>query len=297
MRHDELAGSDQRNVNVYDSSDIETFHNLVTHDGAGNKEAAELMMQALSAMFFLRCLEFVGYLPAEGGKGELTKEQLFFSKLLHHFMRCTYFNTHETTVADENSGEDSVGLDVAEVSVRRIGRATNPTLSLINHSCDPNYRRINFGRCTLAFATRTIPEGDEISDTYCQIFAAEDAGVRQRALKKYNFVCRCDACAQGWPTLAKLSQKLTGLPQEQCKISDEGEAKRQAKKIATCESIVAKYIRDGANRETVLKAQIRYISELEKLVRPPHYKLSIGEGKLYQMLLALHATRTTHYSI
>ena len=44
-------------------------------------------------------------------------------------------NTHETVIAEEN--EDDRG---DAVKVRRIGRATNPTLALINHSCDPNYR-------------------------------------------------------------------------------------------------------------------------------------------------------------
>ena len=45
------------------------------------------------------------------------------------------FNTHETVIAEEN--DDDSG---DKVKVRRIGRATNPTLALINHSCDPNYR-------------------------------------------------------------------------------------------------------------------------------------------------------------
>ena len=44
-RHDELAGFKLGEGRVYDSADTESFHNLVTHDGAGNKEAAELMMQ------------------------------------------------------------------------------------------------------------------------------------------------------------------------------------------------------------------------------------------------------------
>ena len=96
------------------------------------------MMQATVAIFLLRCLEFKGFIskggPAASG---LSDEQLFFAKLLHHFMRCAYFNTHETVVAEESDGG---GGDSAVVKARRIGRATNPTLALINHSCDPNYR-------------------------------------------------------------------------------------------------------------------------------------------------------------
>ena len=137
-RHDELAGVDLKEGEVYRSSDVQSFHNLVTHDGAGNKEAAELMMQATVAVFLLRCLEFKGFIAKAAAPGGLSDEQLFFAKLLHHFMRCAYFNTHETVVAEEES-------DDSAVKARRIGRATNPTLALINHSCDPNYRVVCLG--------------------------------------------------------------------------------------------------------------------------------------------------------
>ena len=52
------------------------------------------------------------------------------------------FNTHETVIAEEN--DDDSG---DKVKVRRIGRATNPTLALINHSCDPNYRDGKYAIC------------------------------------------------------------------------------------------------------------------------------------------------------
>ena len=136
-RHDELAGFEIGEGRLYDPADTEAFHNLVTHDGAGNKEAAELMMQATVAVFLLRCLEFKGYISKkdDGGASGMSDDQLFFAKLIHHFMRCAYFNTHETVIAEEGGDGDS-----DSVKVRRIGRATNPTLALINHSCDPNYR-------------------------------------------------------------------------------------------------------------------------------------------------------------
>lgn len=169
--------------------------------------------------------------------------------------------------------------------------------ALINHSCDPCYRRINFGNKTLAFATKNILEGEEISDTYCQTFAAVSRDTRAKALTKYNFSCACDACRNNWPTLSELPQKLTGLPAVQCKLSVEKEVKVQAKKVATCESIAAKYVRDGADREAVLKAQMRCCAELEKLVRPPHYKLTLAESRFYDTMLAVYATRSTHFSI
>ncbi len=56
-KHDELSGvgDDSAGGNTYDAGSIETFHNLVSHDGSAcNKQAPELMMQALVAIFLLR---------------------------------------------------------------------------------------------------------------------------------------------------------------------------------------------------------------------------------------------------
>ena len=40
--------------------------------------------------------------------------------------------------------------------VVKIGVALNPSLALIDHSCDPNYARVVRGKNVLAFATRRI---------------------------------------------------------------------------------------------------------------------------------------------
>ena len=150
------------------------------------------MMQALVAVFLVRCLIKSGYLQEEN-KNEMTDNQLFFAKLIHHFMRVAYYNSHEMT-----------RIDPLTLEVIRIGRATNPSLALINHSCDPNYRRVNIDNRTIGFAARPIKAGTEISDTYSQIFATSCKEERRTALKKYNFVCDCKACSSKWPTLSVL---------------------------------------------------------------------------------------------
>ena len=67
--------------------------------------------------------------------------------------------------------------------------------------------------------------------------------------------------------------------------------------MATCESIAAKYVRDGAGAETLLKAQIRCLVEAEKLLRRPHYKQVVLEDRVYQSLLDIHGTRSNDYSL
>lgn len=106
-------------------------------------------MQSLAAMFLLRCLKAKKYYISEPDSDPkcLTETELYLAKVIHHFMRVTYFNTHEITTTDEDT--EGVGFGSDRLAMRRIGRATNPTLALLNHSCDPNYRRISVGRQVL----------------------------------------------------------------------------------------------------------------------------------------------------
>jgi len=43
-----------------------------------------------------------------------------------------------------------------------IGLTYQPTLALLNHSCDPNTIRFNIGRATLLIASRDIKRGEEV---------------------------------------------------------------------------------------------------------------------------------------
>ena len=88
-------------------------------------------------------------------------------------MRVTFYNSHETTEVEKT------GPSWSDNSLQKIGRATNPTLALINHGCDPNYDRVSWGRITLGFACKPIAAGEEIVDTYCQPFVAVDASPRR----------------------------------------------------------------------------------------------------------------------
>ena len=168
-RRNELMGYKENKEDfLYSSDDIMCFHNLVTHDHSDKKLAPELMMQAMTALFLLRCLRAKSYYPPSSGDPTILSDtELYLSQVLHHFMRVTYYNTHEITTITEDTDEDVFGCSSAfnvthspdRIRVRRIGRATNPSLALLNHSCDPNYRRVSVGRNTLGFATKTIEIG------------------------------------------------------------------------------------------------------------------------------------------
>ena len=79
----------------YDSTDIKTVYNLVTHDSA-ERQPPLLMKESLTSVFFLRCLQSKAYFGNRVVKaGKLSQEELYITRLLHHFMRVVYYNSHE----------------------------------------------------------------------------------------------------------------------------------------------------------------------------------------------------------
>ena len=153
LTHDEKAGLDSDMV--FRSEDLHSFNNLVTHDGLGGKQAPELMMQCHVVVFLVRMMVALGYLEHQGDDLEFGEEEMMAGQILHHFMRAAYYNTHEITEL-----ETLGSANIEENKVRRIGRVTNPTLALINHSCDPNYRRVSDGTVTYGFACKPIGNND-----------------------------------------------------------------------------------------------------------------------------------------
>lgn len=107
-------------------------------------------------------------------------------------MEVSTFNAHEVGFASKN------GNVVA--SIDPIGCSLEPTLVLLNHSCDPNVIRVNNGRDTLMFACRNIAEGEEIFDTYHSMGFQATRSQRQLDLMgKYKFECQCRPCVENWP--------------------------------------------------------------------------------------------------
>eukprot|EP00096_Caligus_rogercresseyi_P009450 TRINITY_DN3217_c0_g1_i1.p1 TRINITY_DN3217_c0_g1~~TRINITY_DN3217_c0_g1_i1.p1 ORF type:complete len:626 (-),score=140.54 TRINITY_DN3217_c0_g1_i1:828-2705(-) len=260
LGHNEKLGLNASSNLCYNSKDIFTFHNLVTHDSSRFKKAPELMMQALTAVYLLRVLELSGYFQNEVDD----TSKIFFLKLIHHFMRCVYYNTHEITTNHLN--------EFGEYKIRRIGRATNPTLALFNHSCDPNYRRISYGRWTYGFATRPIPKGAEILDTYTQIFAAMDKNTRLGSLEKYNFTCECLPCLKDLPTLEFLPKDFS-----------KGPVKKVANKLI---SALSRVYASEENMARNLEILCKTYHEMYRLLDgAPHQFLIRSEADLYNAIM------------
>ena len=127
---------------------------------------------------------------------------------------------------------------------------------------------------------------------------------RHNGLAKYNFVCNCTPCRQGWPTLDKLERRFHNLPTKMYvdSIVSSGSGagagkeaiKKQMKRISTADHLVAKIIRDHGQLDLkrLLEMSKRHLDEIGKLVKHPHHSLVIAENKLYHVLLAIYASKS-----
>ena len=80
---------------------------------------------------------------------------------------------------------------------------------------------------------------------------------------------------------------------------DKEALKKQMKRISTADHLVAKIIREPEiDLKKLFMMSKRHLDEINKLVKSPHYSLTVAENKLYHVLLAIYASNSNvHYSI
>ena len=78
------------------------------------------------------------------------------------------------------------------IETSRIGGGVYPTLALVNHSCDPNFVIIFWGRTAIAVASRTIFKGEEMNDNYGANYANTPLATRRKTMERSHwFTCAC----------------------------------------------------------------------------------------------------------
>merc|ERR1719221_277265 len=215
---------------VSDAADYRTIYTLVgntKHRGVG-----DLFKRGLMAAFMLKILELTPFFFNGGSDPRNVKLQdkiLVGGIMLTHLQNLPC-NAHEIAEIEIPSGsvKDSVQSE--------IGAAAYGTLSLINHSCDPNVVRHYHSSNAVVRTVRSLKAGDEILDNYGYHYAVMAREERQRKLwNQYYFNCACIPCNNTWSTYTSLSQAAVPLPgtqPEQAKhiISEHHKATKQYKK-------------------------------------------------------------------
>jgi len=139
-------------------------------------------------------------------------------------------NAHEIAEIEIPAGS------AKDSSQSEIGAAAFGTLSLINHSCDPNVVRNYYSTHATVKAIRSLRAGDEILDNYGYHYAVMTREERQRKLyNQYYFTCECVACKSNWSMYSALPAAAVPLPgtqPEQAKqvVSDHHKSAKQYKR-------------------------------------------------------------------
>ncbi|CAG0889173.1 unnamed protein product [Darwinula stevensoni] len=184
---------------VYDPRSLSVVKRLVSHEK--ERPAGDLFKRTVTAVFLLNCLEIGGLFQDEDGESAQNRVGALLLRLLQS-LSCNAYEISELWVRNE---EVSRGERV------QIGGAVYPTVSLLNHSCDPNVIRISHGSSCAVVAIQPIQPGHEILDNYGYVFHSNEFKSRQETLQRqYFFRCTCRACEEKWPLLENL-QVASGI--------------------------------------------------------------------------------------
>ena len=185
------------------SNDYASVYSQVTNSSF--RTPADLLKRATSALFLMRCFRHVST--------ETFNEVEMTTILLRHIQSCSC-NAYQVTEQLVSDG------DVRNTTENEIGGGVYPTVSLCNHSCNPNVARHSNGRTCIVRAVRAIRKGEEILDNYGPHFLSNNLEERQKYLEtQYFFKCTCEACLEKWPTVDKLQDAITHYKCIHCSVN------------------------------------------------------------------------------
>uniref|UniRef100_A0A8D8RD30 SET and MYND domain-containing protein 4 n=1 Tax=Cacopsylla melanoneura TaxID=428564 RepID=A0A8D8RD30_9HEMI len=166
-------------------------HSGITH--SNRRKLDDYLHTTHVAVFLYQLLKQTNYFQAKDPEFEE-----FIGGLLLHQIQFIQFNCHE--VADLiKSGSDA--------KTRFIGAGTFPTLSMFNHSCEPNIVRYFRGNKVYVNLCKNITKGDQICENYGPLYSEMPKPERQEQLKShYWFDCHCIACENNWSSFDDLEK-------------------------------------------------------------------------------------------
>lgn len=169
-----------------------SLYSLLSH--TKSRAPAELFQYTLLAAWLTDIL----YRTAFSGCGSDDKEATMIGGVVLRFLQIVTCNGVEVTE-----------LDLADTLHRShpvsIGLALYPTVSLLNHSCDPLLELVFYGDRCVVRAVQNCHAGRELFIDYGQVYYVAGRSDRRAALsRQYHFDCGCVACSSDWGLKAHL---------------------------------------------------------------------------------------------
>jgi len=272
---------------LYNTGDLRSTCHLVTHHDTWDWSA--LAYKAYITLLFIRCLQKADYFGEnQSNDMSIGPTELLVGGFMSHVMEVASMNSHEVGVV-----ECPASAPWITGQTRPVGVALEPSLVLLNHSCDPSMIRVNVGAATVAFAARNIARGEEITDCYSHPFDVTPMAERQQYLdEKYKFTCQCKACKEKWKTAQDLPKSFNDISMEQLKLSGSNMATVQAK-MKNVMMIGAKInqlqkVEDFASAVDLYQ---KFDSGLNEILRKPHQFHLMIRRSLATCLWLLHGNK------
>jgi len=260
---------------AYTSTDYRALANLMTHINDLDEEVR--IKNCVLSVFFLRFLKTAGYFGIQqtqqlrgGASKPPGNVEMFILRMIHQIICAQVYNAqpiHKITKTFQ---------------WEKVGTALNPSLALINHSCDSNALRCSVNKSSILVAARHIPEGEEITESYTVHFRDSDLNTRQyHTLKNYMFACECEACKGNWPMEDEVPDELHAIPsfeQERVYKVGFGDKKACVREINLARKEVERCMGQKRFNEALIAYQA-LCKPLEEHIRKPHiYFLQARSG-------------------
>ena len=257
-----LSGCNENGV--YDPSDYSTIYHLVTH--SSDRSISDMFHRTVIAVFLLKCLEGGGFFQIQG-ETVSQSERVFIGSLILRHLQNLPCNAHEVSNLELDL------LSVGTSQTREIAAAIYATMSLFNHSCDPDVTRNFYGDICVMRSIKNIPAGKEIVDNYGTLYAVEPKIQRKvRLQEQYYFDCCCEACENSWPLYEDLVTQSS--PVFRCEVCRSPLKACDASKMLKCSHCGKSH--DIQSKVLLLeKSQEKYLKAMNDLLEYADVKVAL----------------------
>ncbi|VUZ48394.1 unnamed protein product [Hymenolepis diminuta] len=191
-------------LEVFDPSDYSAIAFLTTC--SDDRRCGTNWTNTKSAVFLTYCLHLAGYPmqwfdetdiffsdPSSTPRSKVIPASWIAACMLYH-IQAVYINAFSITETIRRGASSKLSKS------EEYGTAIYPTISLINHSCDPNVAiRFTDKGSAFLYASQPLRSGSEISLTYHPLFYLMSTRCRREILlSRFHFLCKCEACRNDW---------------------------------------------------------------------------------------------------
>ncbi|VDO02595.1 unnamed protein product, partial [Rodentolepis nana] len=189
---------------VFDPSDYSSIAFLFT--GPEKRLPGYLLELTIAAVFLTYCLHLGGYPmkwfnetdaffrePSTVNRPDIIPASWIAACMLYHLQAAEINDFHNVEIIAEEVLSTSPTYE-------KFGISIYPTISLINHSCDPTASALMSDKgIMIIYAMQSLSAGSELSIKYHSYFYEQSTQERQKCLKfQYHFHCICEACLHDW---------------------------------------------------------------------------------------------------